>query len=150
MPRGSRPGERRGGRQKGVPNKRTAAMLAEMRATGEMPLEYMLRVMRDEGDPAKEAKAIAKAIVRQGLEDDELEYAIATAVVGFAESVRAHDERRDDMAKAAARFCHATLQATAPIEPPDEDDSLIGSRRRPVSGSVDEIVARFTAKKGKR
>jgi hypothetical protein len=48
MPRGSAPGERRGGRQKGTPNKRTAEMLAGIEAGGEMPLAYMLRVMRDE------------------------------------------------------------------------------------------------------
>lgn len=47
MPRGSAPGERRGGRKKGTPNKRTAAMQAEILATGESPLDYMLRVMRD-------------------------------------------------------------------------------------------------------
>lgn len=47
MPRGSEPGERRGGRGKGTPNKTTAVMLAEIAKGGETPLEYMLRVMRD-------------------------------------------------------------------------------------------------------
>ncbi len=51
MPRGnSMPGERKGGRKKGVPNKRTVAA-RELRdkaiGDGEMPLEYMLREMRD-------------------------------------------------------------------------------------------------------
>lgn len=45
--RGSAPGERRGGRQKGTPNHATAAKVAEVAATGETPLDYMLRVMRD-------------------------------------------------------------------------------------------------------
>ncbi len=70
MSRGSQPGERRGGRQKGTPNKRTARDKAEMKASGEMPLDYMLRIMRDP---------------------------------------KAEPSRRDDMAKAAARFCHAAL-----------------------------------------
>ena len=51
MPRGSAPGERRGGRQKGTPNKRTTEMLAEIEAGGETPLAFMLRVMRDESVP---------------------------------------------------------------------------------------------------
>jgi hypothetical protein len=47
--KGSRPGERRGGRRKGTPNKATiaASIQAEIAASGEMPLDYMLRVMRD-------------------------------------------------------------------------------------------------------
>jgi hypothetical protein len=52
MPRGSRPGERRGGRRKGTPNKATAARQAAVAASGLTPLDYLLSVMRDEGaDP---------------------------------------------------------------------------------------------------
>jgi hypothetical protein len=41
-------GKRSGaGRKPGVPNKRTAEKLAEIEASGETPLDYMLRVMRD-------------------------------------------------------------------------------------------------------
>jgi hypothetical protein len=40
-------GFRTGGRQKGTPNKRTQEMLDEISSTGEMPLEYTIRVMRD-------------------------------------------------------------------------------------------------------
>jgi hypothetical protein len=48
MPRGgSKPGERRGGRQKGTPNKATAAKAEAIAATGETPLDFMLRLMRD-------------------------------------------------------------------------------------------------------
>lgn len=49
--RGSKPGERRGGRQKGTRNKRTedrAVRLAKGISSGELPLAYMLRMMRDE------------------------------------------------------------------------------------------------------
>lgn len=42
-------GTRIGGRQKGTPNKASAAKSAEIAASGETPLEYMLRVMRDPG-----------------------------------------------------------------------------------------------------
>ena len=41
---GSRPGA---GRPKGVPNKRTVALVEAAAAAGELPLDYMLRVMRD-------------------------------------------------------------------------------------------------------
>ena len=44
MPRGSQPGERRGGRKKGVPNKKTTAILAKAMAAGELPHEFLRRV----------------------------------------------------------------------------------------------------------
>lgn len=47
MARGSKPGERRGGRTKGTPNKKSAKRRAEIAESGELPLDYMLRVMRD-------------------------------------------------------------------------------------------------------
>ena len=51
MPRGSQPGERRGGRQKGTPNKSTvlkkAALSAACADTAITPLEFLLSVMRD-------------------------------------------------------------------------------------------------------
>lgn len=36
-----------GGREKGTPNKATLLRQAEIAASGEIPLDYMLRVMRD-------------------------------------------------------------------------------------------------------
>lgn len=61
MARGSKPGERRGGRQKGTPNKLTAARQAEIAATGETPLQYMIRVMRDETVDSERRDEMAKA-----------------------------------------------------------------------------------------
>ena len=53
MPRGSKPGERRGGRQKGTPNKKTALINAAFAATASnpdiSPLDFLLGVMRDPG-----------------------------------------------------------------------------------------------------
>lgn len=52
--RGSAPGERRGGRQKGTPNKLKAERVAALTPpAGETPLAYMLRVMND---PKAEAR----------------------------------------------------------------------------------------------
>lgn len=46
---GAKPGERRGGRKRGTRNKRTEAIAAKAAKGGELPLDYMLRIMRDEG-----------------------------------------------------------------------------------------------------
>jgi hypothetical protein len=51
MPRGSKPGERRGGRQRGTPNKRTLLRNAAINAAAlnpdVSPLDFLLGVMRD-------------------------------------------------------------------------------------------------------
>jgi hypothetical protein len=47
MARGSQPGERRGGRQKGARNKATTAKAKAIAASGLTPLDWMLSVLRD-------------------------------------------------------------------------------------------------------
>jgi hypothetical protein len=61
--KGSQPGERSGGRKKGTPNKATtaAAIKAEIAASGELPLDYMLRIMRDPNADDARRDAMAKA-----------------------------------------------------------------------------------------
>ena len=56
-------GFKTGGRTTGTLNKRTQEMLDEIASTGEAPLQYMLRVMRDPEAPAarRDAMAIAAA-----------------------------------------------------------------------------------------
>lgn len=44
-------GKKTGGRQKGTPNKTTAAKAAEIASSGLTPLDYMLEIMRDEANP---------------------------------------------------------------------------------------------------
>lgn len=80
-----RGGKRAGsGRPKGAVNSVSAAKREALAAEGELPLDYMLRVMRDK---------------------------------------TTDHARRDDMAKAAAKFCHATLAA---IEHTGKDGGKIG------------------------
>lgn len=68
MPRGgSRPGA---GRKQGSASKRSQDVAAALMESGELPLEYMLKVVRDEN---------------------------------------ADKKRRDEMARAAAPYCHARL-----------------------------------------
>lgn len=53
-------GHKTGGRQKGTPNKRTAETIAKVEASGLMPLDYMLAVLRDESVPSQERMEAAK------------------------------------------------------------------------------------------
>jgi hypothetical protein len=65
MPRGSKPGERRGGRQRGTPNKATvakAAALASVSADPTItPLQFLLGVMRDPKAPTDLRIKVARA-----------------------------------------------------------------------------------------
>jgi hypothetical protein len=51
-----------GGRQKGSPNKRTADLQAAVEASGETPVDYMLRVMRDKTVDHDRRDDMAKAV----------------------------------------------------------------------------------------
>lgn len=55
-------GKKTGGRQKGSRNKSTLVRQGELAAGGETPLEYMLRVMRDEATPPARRDDMAKAV----------------------------------------------------------------------------------------
>jgi hypothetical protein len=63
MPRGSRPGERRGGRQKGTPNKKTmlrnAALGAAAADPNVSPLDFLLALMRDQNLPLETRITVA-------------------------------------------------------------------------------------------
>ena len=65
MPRGSKPGERRGGRQKGTPNKstvlKTAALSAASADPTTTPLQFLLGVMRDPKAPTELRVQVARA-----------------------------------------------------------------------------------------
>jgi hypothetical protein len=57
-----RGGKRKGaGRPQGAPNKTTAARRAAITASGEDPLDYMIRIMRDESASAERRDEMAKA-----------------------------------------------------------------------------------------
>jgi hypothetical protein len=58
----ARGGSRHGaGRKRGAPNKKTAAVQEEVSASGETPLAYMLRVMRNSNSGPKRRDDMAKA-----------------------------------------------------------------------------------------
>jgi hypothetical protein len=55
-------GKKTGGRQKGTPNRATAALAAEIAESGLTPLAYMLSVMGDQStEPATRLKAAIEA-----------------------------------------------------------------------------------------
>ena len=54
-------GFKTGGRRKGTPNQATAARQAEIAASGETPLDYMLRVMRDQTEDVERRDEMARA-----------------------------------------------------------------------------------------
>lgn len=63
MPRGSKPGERRGGRRRGTPNRATALRNAAICAasSNSSPLDFLLRLMRDPNLPAELRVDMAKS-----------------------------------------------------------------------------------------
>src|SRR5437763_4353638 len=59
---GSKPGDRRGVRKHGTPNRDSTARQAEVAASGITPLDYMLKVLRDENaDPHQRFEAAKSA-----------------------------------------------------------------------------------------
>ena len=93
------PGIRIGGRQKGTPNKSTLLRQGELGAGGELPLEYMLRVMRDEGVDLKRRDLMSHAAapyIHQKL--------AAMEVTGKDGKDLIPDATDDDRAKALAVF----------------------------------------------
>jgi hypothetical protein len=73
---GSKPGERRGGRKRGTPNKASAARQAEAAAEGVMPCEVMLANMRFAYGRALELQAMLAKTV-----ENEVDLALLDEVV---------------------------------------------------------------------
>lgn len=64
--RGSKPGERRGGRQKGTPNKATASIRDLARQYTEQALAALTSVLSDPNEPAAARVSAAKEILDRG------------------------------------------------------------------------------------
>lgn len=92
--RGSAPGERRGGRKKGTPNKKTQEQIETVKATGQTPLEFLTSVYQSPIPP----ELIEKAV------EDPTNTKLITALTGWF-------DRRIDAAGKAAPYVHAKLVA---------------------------------------
>src|ERR1700722_17197042 len=88
--RGSRLGERRGGRKKGTQNRATAEREREVKASGATPLEYLLSIMRDTDLPRAERTDTAKAAAPYV--HPKLASVMQTATVGSYDLSRISDE----------------------------------------------------------
>jgi hypothetical protein len=95
---GSKPGERRGGRKRGTPNRASAARQAEAAAEGVMPCEVMLANMRF---------AYARALELQGLWEG-LDRTDEASIAVLDELVR-YRQLAHDFAKDAANYYHPKL-----------------------------------------
>ena len=95
MPRGSAPGERRGGRQQGAANIKTREIADKAAQEGITPLEYMLSVMRSPIMPE----------LKQAIESGKVDEKVITALSGW-------HKMRYEAAKDSAPYLHPRLQTT--------------------------------------
>lgn len=95
---GKRPGA---GRKAGVPNKRTAALVAAVESTGITPLDYMLNVMRDDSTPngAEAAQIVALMSLRFEAAKAAAPYVHAKlSSIELNASIATHEASLDDLA----------------------------------------------------
>ena len=161
MPRGSKPGERRGGRQPGTPNKKTALVNAAFDATTSnadlSPLDFLLGVMRGSSLPPdwrmKAAQAALPYIHSKPASCPAVDPAVsAKQVEGMSEEEkRARDRMADlsmrklcgaDLSRAEAEELER-LEKAYPSDPPDDDPFLQALCR--VSAEEEERIERFKA-----
>lgn len=115
MPRGSKPGERRGGRKPGSKNKNTEEIIKRINLhAGITPLEYMFQVLRQ----------------------PEVEQMEGEEPVDYLKRLLVQEEQRRWAAVSAAPFVHARLANVQVKEDPDqfkqkhEDMDLMETARR--------------------
>ena len=143
MPRGSKPGERRGGRQRGTPNKATVAKAAALAAASAdptiTPLQFLLGVMRDAKAPIGLRVQVARAAAP--LVHGKSKIASVEDRAGYAGAVEGPEGFKIDMAEAKAfrdmehrrlvlmrkHFENCTLTA-AEIREESELEALISKR----------------------
>ena len=143
MPRGSKPGERRGGRQRGTPNKATVAKAAALASASAdptiTPLQFLLGVMRDPKAPTGLRVQVARAAAP--LVHGKSKIASVEDRAGYASAVEGPDGFKIDIAEAKAfrdmehrrlvlmrkHFENCTLTA-AEIREESELEALISKR----------------------
>lgn len=88
-------GNKTGGRKPGTPNRAAAVREAEIKASGLTPLEWMLRVMRDEQEPSERRDEMAKAAAPYV-------HPKLSSIEGSLDlTVRRHEEALDELERAA-------------------------------------------------
>jgi hypothetical protein len=138
MPRGSKPGERRGGRQKGTPNKKTVLRNAAINAAAAnpnlSPLELLLGLMRNPDLPQhfriKIAETAAPFVHRKPTRDNPRILA-ARKHVALAKAVYKGKPVQPSAVDAKAR--PGTLAAEVATEEQSPSEYLMGVMRDPVA-----------------
>ena len=88
-------GNKTGGRKPGTPNRVTATREAEIKASGLTPLEWMLSVLRDDGQPPERRDEMAKAAAPYV-------HPKLSSIEGSLDlTVRRHEEALDELERAA-------------------------------------------------
>jgi hypothetical protein len=99
-------GGKTGGRERGTPNKASAAKAAAIAASGLTPLDFAIATMR---------RYAAKADAWEQIADDEM--ATPSERAEAAKTAREYTQFAMDAAKTAAPYIHPKLTAIAPPEP---------------------------------
>src|SRR5215470_10624269 len=99
-------GSKTGGRERGTPNKASAAKAAAIAASGLTPLDFAIATMR---------RYAAKADAWEQIADDET--ATPSERAEAAKTAREYTQFAMDAAKTAAPYVHPKLTAIAPLEP---------------------------------
>ena len=101
MPRGSKPGEHRGGRRAGTPNKATLDVITKLQALGCDPIEGMARIAMDESNaPELRGKMFAElagyiAPKRKAIDHSSDDGSMASKMTGITVTFVRPDEGAD-------------------------------------------------------
>lgn len=109
-------GHKRGGRQKGAPNKVTLKREAEIKASGMTPLDYLLSVMRDDKVDAAVRRDAAKAAapyVHPRLSSVDLKAEVDTHEDWLDRLLPPPDQRHSEARRSASEVCPLSAMRTS-------------------------------------
>jgi hypothetical protein len=130
MTRGSRPGERRGGRQKGTPNKKTlfrnAALSAAAADPNLSPLDYLLKVMTEQTLPMETRIAAAREALPYFHSKPQESVARQATPGRYGDAFRGGNGGRADVKSLNIRIINGGLSSAARQSEPDaaQDNTL--------------------------
>lgn len=127
MPRGSKPGERRGGRKAGTKNRASIARQEQVASSGATPLDVMLENMRFAHEQA--AEVLGKIMTLEPPAEGE---ASGEGIDAFRELLRFR-QIAEDCAKDAAPYVHPRL---ASVEHKGNKDNPIALLLQSIDGTT--------------
>lgn len=112
-------GHKTGGRRKGVPNRKTAEMVAAIESSGLTPLEYMLSVLRAPLDPNED--------VRLQVARENMRMEAAKAAAPYVHPKLANIELSGNKDKPLNVYVTRFFDAAKPVDPAAVPDEGMGS-----------------------